>query len=65
MQDDSDRFAAARDLALVAAQFDGFPAAWGQRDITGPASVKKAALDRFNRDSTKCNLPWGYQPSRG
>lgn len=62
---DSDPNGAARDLARVTAQFNGFPAAWGQRAITGPASVAKAARDRYNRDHPQENIPWGYQPTPG
>lgn len=62
---DSDPNGAARDLAYITAQFNGFPAAWGQREITGPVSAAKAARDRYNRDHPHENIPWGYQPTPG
>jgi hypothetical protein len=65
MDFDFDPYEAARDIARVTAQFNGFPAAWGQRGITGPASIAKAARDRYRRDHPQENLPWGYQPTPG
>lgn len=66
MFDIEDRYADARDMALAVAKLEGLGhPQLGMREITGPASAAKAAMDRFRRDHPQENLPWGYMPDLG